>query len=143
MRAFGPAGGPNQSIEVGQIKLTKAPMRLIKRFPFRRAKQEARYTTFCPAGLDDSVGKIVLVAGSLMLCDGNMQGVLFYDMGNVYRIFSDIFFWFRQRDLQDVNYTVHLVGFGGCYRTPIGPIWGVLAYSLNPPSYLDFSGTAP
>jgi hypothetical protein len=37
---------------------------------------------------------------------------------------------------------VHAVGFGIRYRTPVGPIRGDLAYSINPPSYLGFSGTA-
>ena len=72
----------------------------------------------------------------------NIQGVLFHDMGNVFSTVSDISFRFRQRDLQDFNYTVHAVGFGVRYRTPIGPIRADLAYSINPPSYLGFSGTA-
>ena len=72
----------------------------------------------------------------------NIQGVLFHDMGNVYSTMSDLSFRFKQRDLNDFNYMVHAVGFGVRYRTPVGPIRGDLAYSINPPSYLGFGGTA-
>lgn len=74
------------------------------------------------------------------LLGANIQGVLFHDMGNVYSRLSDLSFRFRQRDLNDFNYMVHAVGFGIRYRTPVGPIRGDLAYSINPPSYLGFSG---
>jgi outer membrane protein assembly factor BamA len=60
----------------------------------------------------------------------------------VYRTFSDISFRFSQRDNTDFSYAVHAPGFGLRYRTPIGPIRADLAYSINPPSYLGFSGTA-
>lgn len=72
----------------------------------------------------------------------NVQGVFFHDMGNIYRTVSDISFRTHQRDLNDFTYMVHAVGFGMRYRTPIGPIRGDLAYSINPPSYLGFGGTA-
>ena len=71
----------------------------------------------------------------------NIRGVLFHDMGNVYSTLGDLSFRFRQRDLHDFNYMVHAVGFGIRYRTPVGPIRGDLAYSINPPSFLGFSGT--
>jgi outer membrane translocation and assembly module TamA len=48
---------------------------------------------------------------------------------------------FHQRNLQDFDYTTHAVGFGVRYRTPIGPIRGDLAYSINPPSFVGFKGT--
>jgi outer membrane protein insertion porin family len=51
-------------------------------------------------------------------------------------------FRFKQRDLNDFNYMAHAAGFGVRYRTPIGPVRGDLAYSINAPSYLGFSGTA-
>jgi outer membrane protein insertion porin family len=76
------------------------------------------------------------------LIGANIQGVLFHDMGNVYSTLSDLSFRFKQKNLNDFNYTVHAVGFGIRYRTPVGPIRGDLAYSINPPSYLGFSGTA-
>jgi outer membrane protein assembly complex protein YaeT len=71
----------------------------------------------------------------------NIQGVLFYDVGNVYSSLSKMSFRFHQRDLQDFNYAAHAPGFGIRYQTPIGPIRVDLAYALNPPSYSGFSGT--
>lgn len=71
----------------------------------------------------------------------NIQGVAFHDMGNVFSTLGDISFRFHQRNLQDFNYTVHAVGFGVRYRTPIGPIRLDLAYSVNPPSFIGFKGT--
>jgi outer membrane protein insertion porin family len=72
----------------------------------------------------------------------NIQGVIFHDMGNVFSSLNDMSLRFHQRDLQDFDYTVHAVGFGVRYKTPIGPIRLDLAYSLNPVSYVGFSGTA-
>jgi outer membrane protein assembly complex protein YaeT len=71
----------------------------------------------------------------------NVQGVLFHDMGNVYRGLNDISFRVHQRNAQDFNYMVHAVGFGIRYRTPVGPVRADFAYSINPPSYVGFSGT--
>ena len=71
----------------------------------------------------------------------NIQGVLFHDMGNVFSTLSNMSLKFHQRNLQDFDYTVHAVGFGVRYRTPIGPIRGDLAYSINPPSFVGFQGT--
>ncbi len=76
------------------------------------------------------------------LIGANIRGVLFHDMGNIYHTISDVSFRFKQRDLNDFDYMVHAVGFGLRYRTPVGPVRGDLAYSINPPSYLGFSGTA-
>jgi outer membrane protein insertion porin family len=75
------------------------------------------------------------------LIGNNIQGVLFHDMGNVYSTLSNISFRFNQRDVNDFDYTVHAVGFGVRYRTPIGPVRGDLAYSINPPSFIGFKGT--
>jgi outer membrane protein insertion porin family len=71
----------------------------------------------------------------------NIQGVFFHDMGNVFSSLSDVSFRFHQNNLQDFNYTVHAVGFGVRYRTPVGPIRVDLAYSINPPKFIGFSGT--
>jgi outer membrane protein insertion porin family len=71
----------------------------------------------------------------------NIQGVVFHDMGNVFSTLSNISLRFHQRNLQDFDYSVHAVGFGVRYRTPIGPIRGDLAYSINPPSFVGFKGT--
>jgi outer membrane translocation and assembly module TamA len=71
----------------------------------------------------------------------NIQGVFFHDMGNVFSSLSNISFRFHQNNLQDFNYTVHAIGFGVRYKTPVGPIRLDLAYSINPPSFLGFGGT--
>ena len=71
----------------------------------------------------------------------NIQGVIFHDMGNVFSTLSNMSLRFHQRDVQDFDYTVHAVGFGVRYRTPVGPIRGDLAYSINPPSFVGFKGT--
>lgn len=62
--------------------------------------------------------------------------VLFHDAGNVY---SDID---RMRLLKvsqgpptDFDYTVHAVGIGFRYRTPIAPLRFDVSYCLNPPRY--------
>ena len=72
----------------------------------------------------------------------NIQGVLFHDIGNVYSTLGDVSFRFSQKDNKDFNYAVNAAGMGVRYRTPIGPIRGDLAYTLNPPRYLGFGGTA-
>jgi outer membrane translocation and assembly module TamA len=71
----------------------------------------------------------------------NIKGVLFHDMGNVFSSVGDISFRFHQKNLRDFDYTVHAAGFGIRYRTPVGPIRLDLAYSINPPSFIGFSGT--
>jgi outer membrane protein assembly complex protein YaeT len=71
----------------------------------------------------------------------NIQGVIFHDMGNVYQSLGDMSFRFHQNNPQDFNYMVQAVGFGIRYRTPVGPIRADFTYSLNPPSYVGFSGT--
>ncbi len=71
----------------------------------------------------------------------NIQGVIFHDMGNVFSSVGKISFRFHQNNLQDFDYTVHAAGFGIRYRTPVGPIRGDLAYSINPPSFIGFTGT--
>jgi outer membrane protein insertion porin family len=75
------------------------------------------------------------------LIGNNIQGVLFHDMGNVFSSLSDISFRFKQRNIQDFNYTVHAVGFGLRYKTPVGPVRADLAYSINSPGFQGFSGT--
>lgn len=71
----------------------------------------------------------------------NIGGVIFHDMGNVFSDVSKITWKFHQPSLDDLDYTVHAVGFGLRYRTPIGPVRADLAYSINPPSFYGFSGT--
>jgi outer membrane protein insertion porin family len=71
----------------------------------------------------------------------NIQGVLFWDAGNIYTSLNNISFRFHQRNLEDFDYMVQAPGFGIRYKTPVGPIRVDLAYSINPPSYNGFSGT--
>jgi outer membrane protein insertion porin family len=71
----------------------------------------------------------------------NIGGVLFHDAGNIYRKPGDISFRARQRNPADFDFMVHAAGFGIRYRTPLGPVRGDLAYSINPPSYNGFPGT--
>jgi len=72
----------------------------------------------------------------------NIRGVFFHDMGNVFSSIGNLSLRFHQRDLQDFDYTVHAVGVGIRYRTPVGPVRADLAYSVNPPAYNGFGGTA-
>lgn len=71
----------------------------------------------------------------------NIQGVIFHDMGNVYKDLSSISFRVHQQNIQDFNYMVHAVGFGIRYRTPLGPVRVDLAYSINPPTFYGLKGT--
>jgi outer membrane protein assembly complex protein YaeT len=75
------------------------------------------------------------------LLGSNIGGVVFHDMGNVFSSLNALTFRSSQRNLQDFDYMVHAVGFGIRYKTPLGPVRVDLAYSINPPSYLGFSGT--
>jgi outer membrane protein insertion porin family len=71
----------------------------------------------------------------------NIGGVLFHDLGNVYSSLGNVSFRTSQHDLQDFDYTVHAVGFGVRYRTPVGPVRLDLTYSINPPYFYGFNGT--
>ena len=76
------------------------------------------------------------------LIGANITGVLFHDMGNVFSSLGSVSLRFHQPDLQHFDYTVHAAGFGIRYRTPLGPIRLDLAYSINPPAFVGFKGTA-
>jgi outer membrane protein assembly complex protein YaeT len=75
------------------------------------------------------------------LIGDSFSGVLFHDMGNVFDKLSDMSLRFHQDGPTDFNYTVHAVGTGIRFRTPIGPLRLDLAYSINPPSFNGFGGT--
>ncbi len=70
-----------------------------------------------------------------------VTGVVFHDMGNTFDKLSDMSLRFHQVNSTDFNYTVHAVGTGIRYRTPIGPLRLDLAYSINPPAFNGFGGT--
>ena len=71
----------------------------------------------------------------------NINGVVFHDLGNIYKDLGSITFRVHQRDNQDFNYMVHAAGFGIRYNTPVGPVRVDLAYSFNPPTFFGLKGT--
>lgn len=73
----------------------------------------------------------------------NLSAVLFHDMGNVFDKLTNMSLRYHQNNDQDFNYTVHAVGLGVRYRTPIGPVRFDLAYGLNSPRFNGYSGTYP
>jgi outer membrane protein insertion porin family len=122
----------------------------LRAFPFNQAGPRDAGAAVVPGGPTSQATGFPLGGNALFfnnvelrfpLIGENIQGVIFHDMGNVFSTLSDISLRFHQKNLQDFNYTAHAVGFGIRYRTPIGPIRGDLAYSINPPSFLGFSGT--
>jgi outer membrane protein assembly complex protein YaeT len=123
----------------------------LRAFPYNQAGPRDTGEPLVPGGPSSQPTGFPLGGNALLfnnvelrfpLLGANIQGVLFHDMGNVYSTISDVSFRFRQRDLNDFNYMVHAVGFGLRYRTPVGPVRVDLAYSVNPPEFLGFSGTA-
>ena len=75
------------------------------------------------------------------LIGDNIGGVLFHDMGNVYSSIGKVSFRVLQRSDSDFDYSVHAVGFGLRYRTPVGPVRIDLAWSINSPRFFGFKGT--
>jgi outer membrane protein insertion porin family len=122
----------------------------LRAFPFNQAGPRDIGAPLVPGGPSSAPTGFPLGGNALFinnielrfpLIGQNIQGVLFHDMGNVYDKLSDISLRFHQNNLQDFNYMVHDVGFGIRYRTPVGPVRVDLAYTINPPSYVGFSGT--
>lgn len=75
------------------------------------------------------------------LVGDNVQGVFFWDVGNVYSELQRISFRFWQRNDQDFNYAVNGIGFGIRYRTPLGPIRADFSLSPDSPRFVGYSGT--
>jgi outer membrane protein insertion porin family len=75
------------------------------------------------------------------LVGDNVQGVFFWDVGNVYSELQRISFRFWQRNDQDFNYAVNGFGFGIRYRTPLGPIRADFSLSPDSPRFVGYSGT--
>ena len=62
--------------------------------------------------------------------------VLFHDMGNVYSTIRRMrLLKFSQNSPTDFDYTVHAVGLGFLYKTPVGPLRFDVGYALNPTQY--------
>ena len=62
--------------------------------------------------------------------------VLFHDMGNVYSTIRKMrLLKFSQSSPTDFDYTVHAVGIGFLYKTPVGPLRFDVGYALNPTRY--------
>ena len=62
--------------------------------------------------------------------------VLFHDAGDVFSSVDTMrLLKFRQSSPTDFDYTVHAIGLGIRYQTPVGPLRLDVGYNLNPPRY--------
>lgn len=62
--------------------------------------------------------------------------VIFHDAGNVYSSIRRMkLLKIHQNSPTDLDYTVHAVGAGIRYKTPVGPLRFDVGYDLNPPRY--------
>ncbi|HEX5412661.1 MAG TPA: POTRA domain-containing protein [Terriglobia bacterium] len=62
--------------------------------------------------------------------------VLFHDMGNVYSTVRKMrLLKVSQSSPTDFDYTVHALGVGFLYKTPVGPLRFDVGYALNPTQY--------
>jgi outer membrane protein insertion porin family len=122
----------------------------LRAFPFNEAGPRDTGASLVPGGPTSEPTGFPLGGNALFINNielrfpflgQNIQGVIFHDMGNVYSSLSDISFRFHQNNPQDFDYMVHDVGLGVRYRTPVGPLRVDLAYSINPPHFVGFSGT--
>ena len=75
------------------------------------------------------------------LLGDHLGGVAFHDMGNVFSSFDNFSFRTSQKDITDFDYTVHAMGLGVRYRTPIGPVRLDLAFVPNSPRFFGFKGS--
>ena len=131
-------------------------------FPVNQAGPRDPVTGFPIGGGASLVNSVEL---RFPLIGENIRGVLFHDAGNVYSSPADIGFSSSQDSktsvrreglpprsrilslredqttVYDFDYMVHALGLGVRYRTPIGPIRFDVAYTLNPPRFVGFTGT--
>ena len=115
-------------------------------FPFNQAGPRDPTTGFPIGGGAQILHSLEL---RFPLLGDNIGGVLFHDAGNVYSTLGDVSLNTQQervtqpdgRELFDYDYMVHAVGFGLRYRTPIGPVRIDMAYGLNAPRFVGFSGS--
>ena len=107
-------------------------------FPDNQAGPRDLFTGF-PVG-----GKALLMNAMELrfpLIGDTFGGVLYHDMGNVYRSLNKISFRTLQRGVQDFDYMVHAAGIGIRYRTPVGPVRFDIGFSPNSPKFFGFRGT--
>ena len=86
------------------------------------------------------IGGNALFLNSLELrmpfAENRLGFVLFHDAGNVYSSIRLMrLLKVHQSSPTDFDYTVHAVGFGFRYKTPVGPLRFDIGYSLNPPRF--------
>ena len=68
--------------------------------------------------------------------NGRFGLVAFHDAGNVYSSIGRMkLLKVTQNSTTDLDYTVHAVGLGFRYKTPVGPLRFDAGYDLNPPRY--------
>jgi outer membrane protein insertion porin family len=74
------------------------------------------------------------------LAERRLGLVFFHDAGNVYSTVRKMrLFKVTQNSPTDLNYTVHAVGAGIRYKTPVAPVRFDVGYSLNPPKFQTIS----
>jgi outer membrane protein assembly complex protein YaeT len=70
------------------------------------------------------------------LWENRLGIVLFHDAGNAYSSIRRMrLLKLSQSSPSDFDYTVHALGWGFRYKTPVGPLRFDLGYSLNPPRF--------
>jgi outer membrane protein insertion porin family len=149
---FSPPSGisPEQSVPLPE-RFFGGGADTLRAFPFNQAGPRDTGTPLIAGGKASAPTGFPLGGNALFynsvelrfpLIGSNINGVVFHDMGNVFSSLGSISLRFHQPDLQHFDYTVHAVGFGVRYKTPLGPIRLDLAYSINPPSFVGFKGTA-
>ncbi len=70
--------------------------------------------------------------------------VLFHDMGNVYSTIRKMrLFKVSQSSPTDFDYTVHALGVGLLYKTPVGPLSFDVGYALNPTRFQVIGQNGP